>query len=282
MRAVRIKASEMQQMFNLSANGIKLYEKHGILRPRRAADGNYRLYGQHEMQAMGCSLQYRHYGFSIQQTARLLTQSSEQEQIGALQARAAQIDDEIDRLYKIRKSLCLHAQRAAHALELLSDCAVEEKPAMYFLGSQRGKSFSSKAAPSMIGGWIKRYAPHLSAAILLDGPYFVDPSFAREPLSGVAVDAEMAISLGLQQSEFVTYLPPKQCVVTAFRTRSIPFDFSEARARIFSYARAHQLSMHGGGLCRLALSARDGDGMTDLMLLWAVIQHDERQFGEMR
>lgn len=35
MRAVRIKASEMQQMFNLSANGIKLYEKHGILRPRR-------------------------------------------------------------------------------------------------------------------------------------------------------------------------------------------------------------------------------------------------------
>ena len=92
----------------------------------------------------------------------------------------------------------------------------------------------------------------------------------------------MAISLGLQQSEFVTYLPPKQCVVTAFRTRSIPFDFSEARARIFSYARAHQLSMHGGGLCRLALSARDGDGMTDLMLLWAVIQHDERQFGEMR
>lgn len=35
VRAVRIKASEMQQMFNLSANGIKLYEKHGILRPRR-------------------------------------------------------------------------------------------------------------------------------------------------------------------------------------------------------------------------------------------------------
>lgn len=279
---LRIKASEMEQMFNLSANGIRLYEKHGILQPRRSEEGNYRLYDQNEMQAMGCSLQYRRYGFTLQQTAELLTHADERAQIDALRAREGEIDAQIDRLYKVRKSLSLHALRAEQALSLLDRCTVEEKPAMYFLGSQRGESFSSKASPAMIGEWIARYAPHLSAAMLLDGPYFVDDAFDAEPLFGVAVDAEVAIALGLQQSEYVTYLPPKACVVTAFRCRSSRFSFTQARARIAAYASAHQLSMHGGGLCRLVLSAREDGAMMDLLLLWAVIKHDERQFGEMR
>ena len=58
---------------------------------------------------------------------------------------------------------------------------------MYLLACRRGEE--SEGSPGQLGEWMERYAPHLSAAALLDGPYFLQENYDREPLSGVAIDA---------------------------------------------------------------------------------------------
>ena len=41
---MKVKASGMERMFGMSPNGIRLYEKQGVIRPQREESG-YRTYG---------------------------------------------------------------------------------------------------------------------------------------------------------------------------------------------------------------------------------------------
>lgn len=78
---MKIKATDMEKIFGLSPNGIRLYEKYGILRVARMAGSRYRLYDPEALQAMGCGVQLRRYGFSMGETARLLGAAEDEEQL---------------------------------------------------------------------------------------------------------------------------------------------------------------------------------------------------------
>ena len=127
---------------------------------------------------------------------------------------------------------------------------------------------------------MEHYAPHLCAAALLDGPYFLRDDYRREPLSGVAIDAETALALGLRQSEEVVYLPPKLCVVTAVRYGRA-WDIDASAERIRRYAQEKGLLLLGGGLLRVAQSVREDGRLVETAIIWAPLRQDERVFGSM-
>ena len=138
----------------------------------------------------------------------------------------------------------------------------------------------STGSVDQLGEWVENYAPHLSAAALLDGPYFLRDDYRREPLSGVAVDAEAALALGLSQSEQVVYLPPKLCVVTAVRSVGT-WDIDAAAERIRRYAQEKGLSLFGGGLLRETQCMRKDGRLVATAIIWAPLHQDERVFGSM-
>lgn len=268
----------MERMFHLSANGVRLYEKHGIIHPERCEDNGYRVFDEEDRRAMGCGIQLRRFGFSMPETARLLGGADEQEQLAAMERRASELEAEIERLRRVRAGLLHETARARRAQALLEGCALEEKPAMYFLACRRGEE--SAGSPGQLGEWMERYAPHLSAAALLDGPYFLQENYDREPLSGVAIDAEAALALGLRQSEQVVYLPPKLCVVTAVRFGRA-LEIEAAAERIRRYVQDRGLSLFGGGLLRVAQCVREGGRLVATAIIWAPLRQDERIFGSM-
>lgn len=277
---MKIKATEMERIFGMSPNGIRLYEKHGIIRPAREAGSRYRLYGEEEMQAMGCGVQLRRYGFSMQETGELLGGADEAGQLRALQERDEALEQEIERLVRVRRGLRTHMQRIRRAQELMDACALEEKPAMYFLGTLRAGRPAGEGMDEHLAQWVERYSPHLFAALLLDGPYLTDEAYDEPPLLGVAVDAEVALALGLHPSEQVLYLPPKPCVVTAAR-HAAGGSLEPAFARVRRYAQENGLCLRAGGLLRQVQCVRRGAQDVQTALLYAPLAEDERRFGGM-
>ena len=278
---MKIKATDMEKIFGLSPNGIRLYEKYGILQVARKAGSRYRLYDPEALQAMGCGVQLRRYGFSMSETARLLGAAEDEEQLHALEARGRAIDQEIEGLAQARKSLMIQTQRIRQARQLLNRCAMEEKPAMYFLGVLRALEPIGPETGEILGQWIKHYAPHLSSAVLLDGPYLTQERYDRPPLQGVALDAEMALALGLHAGRQLVYLPPKPCVVTALRF-SPGDDLAPHFARVRRYARDNHLTLYAGGLLRQVQCAFREGKCIHTALLYAPLAGDEDRFGQMR
>lgn len=277
---MRIRVSQMERMFHMSPNGIKLYEKHGIIRPERGRENGHRVYDWDDVLTMACAVSHRRYGFSMSETACLLERTGE-EQTDALRRRADELEAEIDGLVRLRKGLRTQVKRAERAAALLSRCVIEEKPAMYFLGLHRAGKQLGEKAEALVGAWVERYAPHLSSAALLDGPYFTENGYDAPPLAGVVVDAEIALELGLMTSEHVTYLPPKPCVVTAVRMVDGE-SFAPVIERVRDFARAEGLTLYAGGLIRLVSREKAGEQCALTGLLWAPIGRDDRRFGGMK
>ncbi|MBP3523347.1 MAG: MerR family transcriptional regulator [Clostridia bacterium] len=277
---MRIKATQMERIFGMSQNGIRLYEKHGILRLERRAGSSYRLYGPEEMLAMGCGVQLRRYGFSMQETGELLD-TDEDGQLHALEAREEAIAGEIERLLRVRKSLRTQTARIRQAERLLDACVLEEKPAMYFLGTLRDGRPTDEGMIDMLSQWVDAYTPHLSAAMLLDGPYLTRTDYHEPPLQGVAVDADVALELGLRAGSQMLYLPPKPCVVTAVRY-AVGDSLEPVFERVRRYARENGHRLHAGAVIRQVQCVRRGERNVQTGLLYAPLDGDERQFGATR
>lgn len=278
---MRIKATQMERIFGMSQNGIRLYEKHGILRLERREGSSYRLYGPEEMLAMGCGVRLRRYGFTMQETGELLGGMDEDGQMHAFEAREEAIAGEIERLLRVRKSLRTQVRRIRQAERLLDACALEEKPAMYFLGTLRDGRPTDEGMIDMLSQWVDAYAPHLSAAMLLDGPYLTRTDYHEPPLLGVAVDADVALELGLRAGHQMLYLPPKPCVVTAVRYAAGD-SLEPAFERVRRYARENGHRLHAGALIRQVQCVRRGEHNVQTGLLYAPLDGDERQFGAIR
>lgn len=278
---MKIKASGMERMFGMSPNGIRLYERQGVISPRREESG-YRTYGATEMLAMGFGVQFRRFGFTLPQSAALINGEDGEAQLSTLRARSDEMELEIERLMRERKSLRKQIRRAERARALQGRCEVDVKPAMYFLATRRGERFVQGQTEGQIGDWVERYSPHLSAAMLLDGPYFTQEGVEQEPLSGVALDAETALELGLLSSRQMTYLPPKRCVVTGVRMTDAQPELQEAVVRVTAYARDNGICLHAGGMIRWAQCIRERGRLVTTGLLYAPLQADEDSLGEMR
>ena len=271
----------MERIFGMSQNGIRLYEKNGILRLERRAGSSYRLYGPEEMLVMGCGVQLRRYGFTMQETGELLGGTDEDGQLHALEAREEALTGEIERLLRVRKSLHTQVSRIRRAESLLESCVLEEKPAMYFLGTLRGGCPVDENMTDRLAQWVDVYSPHLSAAMLLDGPYLTRTDYHEPPLLGVAVDADVALELGLRASSQMLYLPPKPCVVTAVRYAEGD-SLEPAFERVRRYARENGHRLHAGALIRQVQCVRREDKNVQTGLLYAPLDGDERQFGAIR
>lgn len=276
-----IKATEMERIFGMSQNGIRLYEKNGILHVERKADSGYRVYGAEEMLAMGCGVQLRRYGFSMQETGELLGGMDEGEQLRALEAREEALAEEIERMLRVRKSLHTQTRRIRQAERLMDACALEEKPAMYFLGTMRDGRPVDEHMVTTLSRWVDAYAPHLSAAMLLDGPYLTREDYREPPLQGVAVDADVALELGLHADRQMQYLPPKPCVVTAVRVAAGD-SLEPTFARVRNYARENGYRLYAGALIRQVQCARRNGRNAQTGLLYAPLAGDERQYGVVR
>lgn len=276
---MKIKATEMETIFGMSQNGIRLYEKSGILRLARREGSGYRAYGEEEMLAMGSGIQLRRYGFSMQEASALFN-GTEEAQLGALEARKESLEQELEQLMRMRKSLRIHTARIHQAERLMDSCVLEEKPAMYFLGTLR----DGRAEEAMTHGlaqWVERYVPHMSAAILLDGPYLTDTRYREPPLQGVAVDADVALELGLQPNSHVLYLPPKTCVVTAVRLAAGD-SLEPAFERVCRFARENGHQLYAGGLIRQVMCVRRAGKNVQTGLLYAPLAGEEWTFGGIR
>ena len=88
---MKVKSIQMERIFRLSANGVKLYEQSGIIRPKRNSGNRYREYSETDMQMLGASLQYRGYGFSVQETARIVREMDVREQLRVMQERSEEL-----------------------------------------------------------------------------------------------------------------------------------------------------------------------------------------------
>ena len=150
---------QVSKLLGLSIEGIRNYEKAGIIQSRRPEGSNYRKYSYLDITSLIRARLYRSLGYTIQETTRLTNESTLQDVCEALGRRKAELHYEIAlaqqkllRLEEMEKSIgILDAE--------LGRVGIDHSPAIYrFEFSQNGMIDFSEDTVALFQKWAD-YAP---------------------------------------------------------------------------------------------------------------------------
>ncbi|GKU25164.1 MerR family transcriptional regulator [Clostridium folliculivorans] len=97
--------SEIAEMFNITTNKIRFYEKKGLLAPTREYDNQYRRFSEEDIVRLQSVLTYRSIGLSVDSIKNILKNNGKENYLTHFNNQWQLVNDEIHRLNTIRKSL---------------------------------------------------------------------------------------------------------------------------------------------------------------------------------
>ncbi|NMM64323.1 methyltransferase domain-containing protein [Clostridium sp. P21] len=97
--------SQIAEMFNITTNKIRFYEKKGLLVPIRQNDNKYRKFNEEDIVRLQSILLYRSIGLSIDVIKNILKNNEKENYLTHFNNQWKLVNDEIHRLNVIRKSL---------------------------------------------------------------------------------------------------------------------------------------------------------------------------------
>lgn len=203
------KIHEAAKMLGLTPQTLRFYEKYGI-RPGRRTGAGPRSYDKDSIDIMMSLRKYRNCGFTVAQTADLLT-CKEPAQIGeAMRDRQAAMGRELERQTRILDAMRRTQNHVEHLMSLEGSRRAMDRPAMagrLFLA--RGREEMEKRDMSTLAQWASEL-PLVRWISLYDESG--DP--AREPLpaQGFVTGMDMLRFLRLDQGDALHHFPPCRCL----------------------------------------------------------------------
>lgn len=203
-------------MLGISPQTLRFYEQYGILTHERTGDGNYRQYSDVSMDLLMSLRKCRNCGFTVAQTADILSCEDGEAMAKMLDARAKTLAHQAEMQRRIVERL--HA--TAGLLEQLKariGCYEErEREAAYTMivkraGAQRPEPKAMEQAGMWaewlpLVRWMTRYQPD-------------DVHAAQRPDMGFVVDADNAAFLGVPELPGIEQIPAQACLYTVMRWR---------------------------------------------------------------
>ena len=205
----------ISKWMGLSDEGIRLYERYGIIHPEKDEQNNYRAFDVMDMGMLLYGMVYRESGFSMKETQKLANGSSIDEVYDAylkkIELRRQELEREHLKLARVEE--IAHEIEQAKLQEGM--CFVEERPAMYRLEFMEWQATVEDASKQKYTNhWLKNYLPF----VMISTRYYEDTLSNSiidiEAAGGYGVYARYAKALGIEENEHIQYYPPVRAVHT--------------------------------------------------------------------
>lgn len=209
------KIGELARTVGLPVHVVRFYEKYGIVSPKRTGDGKYRTFEEMDLRRLTLARHFRSFGFSLEQTADLLGNSTYARQYEALEERVRQVDRELRHLERIRSSICRELAAMDLAQELLGECRLVRLPGMYWLFSHNEKrDFQAREIDAGLTERVMGHMPFLRFFLLARREDVMGQGYFPYRW-GVAFEEDQRDLLDPGDLERLTYLPPRRYLASA-------------------------------------------------------------------
>lgn len=128
----------ISKLLGLSAAGIRLYERGGIVRSRREGEGAYRFYERPDIVSLMLAMSYRGCGFTLGEAESLVNTDDPGFVVESLRRREKGLEAEIRRKEMILERLRENRARIEKAPAEFGRVDLRERPAFYRLEFMRG------------------------------------------------------------------------------------------------------------------------------------------------
>lgn len=209
---------EISKLLGISPQTIRYYEKKKIIEPIYLEEKKYRQYTTWDFHILMRARYYRGLGFSLQETAQMLSSEANEKVKENLIKQEKKIEEEI----KFKLQLLNQIRKNYELMDNYRD--VEEKfsfkmrPGIYRINTQEGYSLlECEELRKMVGKWAEK------APFLFSTAVFPKESIERGEdkfYFGLGLEEKFIDYLKFKLNTHVEYYPPTLCIHTCVQSRS--------------------------------------------------------------
>lgn len=261
-------------LLGISPEGLRLYERSGILDAQREAGGSYRKYGHLDITALIRARSYHNCGFSLKQTQSLLN-SDDLSQVQSLyEEKLADLEQEL-----VRKQATLSCLQELHQLtcaipQLLGSITRCVRPELYRLEFMAGDQLLlTPGECKEFGRWVDLTpfsfpAQRTSWQALLEG--------RDESVSAIGIFRQYAELFGLPLCSRAIRYEATSCLYTVVQLCGEQASATEYLAPLLAYVQEHGLTVTGDPIARTFLSMNKRNHYTRYRQIWLPIQETKK------
>lgn len=240
------KVGEISKMLGLSVSGLRLYERRGIIKPRRTLESGYRMYNFMDIACIVMNKFFMSLGFSMNESVSLYQAEGPEAIVPQLQRRENEIEEEI-RLKKLElEHLREYREKMANAREWVGKCRVTNSPALYCLRyHDEGTLVIGEAEKKEFARWIA----HLPF-VRITSVYPLENFIARKPHITVhlSITCEWAEKIGFDPGPYSFYIPSYRSVETMAYEPSATFTY-DCLDHVYDYMDRHSMKPAHNPFC---------------------------------
>lgn len=269
------KIGDVSRMLGISAAGIRLYEKRGIVTARKEESSGYRYYDVLDISALMRSRAYRGFGYTIQQTAELLNEKDPFSVLETHERQIEQLREEIrfkEQALSWLERLCAQQRRLSAEL---GKCRLEMSPPMYRIEFMGKLGLLEDGCPvEVVQRWMK-YMPFALMSTRYPLAVFQKEESRENVLTGLCVEEEDGKFLGIEPNEFEKHYPARWSVYTLLRNDRGNMNTEESLIPLYKFLETNRLEPVDDGISRTILAYDKAENYPRYRQLWVPVKKKE-------
>lgn len=236
---------EFASILGVTADTLRLYEKHDIVRPMKDLHNNYRYFDDLDARNLLSSRWYRSMQIPLQNVAELINDAPTERVVESIAAAQLQLEAEIR-----RSTMLLNKIKVIHKeLQLIGDaiykCRIQQMPGMYRIQQTNKNNLLQKnCLKRTVQAWMEML-PFTFYSFRIENTDGFSGSMELDYSWGLAMLEEDQRQLEVCLNDSVEYIPPITCISAVILTSYEEYLEQKDFQFMLDYAAEHRYAVTG-------------------------------------
>lgn len=256
------------KMLGLSDEGVRLYEKYGVIKPKKDPQTGYRKFEIMDVVSFMSLRAFRQCGFGLQEIADFANKSGHREIRDSFVFKIDELEEQVRYQNRLISRMREMSSLIADIDSQIGRCSIAVRPAMY-----RFEFIIASSVPSdgEIEDLVSRWAAYAPFAVL-STRYFgkeLPPPCKGESVSGLGILAKDADLFEVEENEYISYWTEQTCVYSIIRSDNsmLEADFTHIKA----FMQENNLVKNGDPIARSIINTHQNAEFNRYLQIWVPI-----------
>ncbi len=270
---MKYKIGDVAKILGISPDLLRYYQKKGVVTPTTGENNNYRYYDAWDINFLIDCLWFKNFGFGIEQTAKLVSDSSYDDVLADMHARVEEITQSIRREQMLLERSEQYFSAMGRVRTMLEKCDLVYSPEFYLYLNRHNSDYENIAERQELSHQWLQYMPFVNRSFEIELKDLEDRT--DNYAWGYSMGMDFVEKLGVPLEPPVTHLRSEPSVHAIFKS-SGKDEFSPKHMKfVMDYVRENGLTVTGNARGNLVCSVMEEGRLTGYFEVWLPIEPKE-------
>ena len=261
---------ELAKMLGITAETIRYYERKGIIQPIHDENTGYRYYTTWDLHMMIRARCYLGFGFTIEQTVKMLQKSNLDDINDVLFEQELLIEKQIVYYMNLLKQIRINRSLIEDFQNQSVQLSIKKNPAMFRINTQTNYHLILSKQQQIEIKSMSEKIPFVFSTALFKKNNILNNNTEFD--FGIGIGEQFARLLNIQETGYIHYYPSQLCLYMCVPSRSSQFLTSQIMQPAFDYMKENNLELNGDIITQIIAMYKPGDEYFNWHNVWIPIK----------